>query len=120
MIIDEIRSFLGSYFDVLQNQDLDLFDNVFHKDAVLYSQQDGKTIVRPYAEYRRIVEGRQAPEAVGAPRYDEILLIDVLSDDMAMAKVRLRLFDNVMVDHLNLMKVDGHWMVFAKHFHRAA
>ena len=36
MVIDEIRSFLGLYFDVLQNQDLDLFDKVFHKDCVLY------------------------------------------------------------------------------------
>ena len=120
MVIDEIRSFLGLYFDVLQNQDLDLFDKVFHKDCVLYLQQDGQTTVRPYAEYRAMVAGRTAPEKLGSPRRDEVLLIDVLSDDMAMVKVRLRLFDNTMVDHLNLMKTDGHWMIFAKHFHRAA
>ena len=35
-----------------------------------------------------------------------------------MAKVQLRLFDNIMVDHLNLMKVDGRWTIMAKHFSR--
>jgi hypothetical protein len=37
---------------------------------------------------------------------------------MAMVKVQLRLFDNIMIDHLNLMKVDGRWIVMAKHFSR--
>lgn len=120
MICDEIRTFLAGYFDVLQNQNMDLFDKVFHPSCVLYSRQDDKTIVRPFAEYRSMVQGRTSPEALGSPRHDEILLVDLLSDDMAVVKVRLRLFSNTMVDHLNLMKVDGRWMIFAKHFHRAA
>ena len=120
MVFDEIRTLLANYFNVLQNQELELFDRVFHKSCVLYSQQDGKTIVRPYAEYRAMIAARTAPAIHGSRRHDEILVIDLLSDEMAMVKVRLRLFDNTMVDHLNLMKVDGNWMIFAKHFHRAA
>ncbi|MNF19128.1 putative lumazine-binding protein [compost metagenome] len=45
-------------------------------------------------------------------------MIDVMSPEMAMVKVRLRLFDNVMVDYLNVMKVDGRWMIVAKLFHK--
>lgn len=119
MSVPQITDFLKSYFDVLQNQDIDLFDRVFHPGCVLYSRQDGSTVVRPFAEYRAMVQGRKSPQAGGFPRQDEILLIDMLSPDMAMAKVRLRLFDNIMEDHLNLMKVDGAWRIFAKHFHRA-
>jgi hypothetical protein len=37
---------------------------------------------------------------------------------MALVKVRLRLFDNIMEDHLNLMQHEGRWMIYAKHFHR--
>lgn len=118
MIVDEIRHFLGSYFDVLQNQDLALFDRVFHSDCVLYSQQDGVTTVRPFPEYRMIVEGRKSPLSGGFPRSDEVLMIDVLSQEMALAKVRLRLFDNIVVDYLNLMKIDERWQVVAKHVHR--
>jgi hypothetical protein len=119
MSVPQITDFLKSYFDVLQSQDLDLFDRVFHPGCVLYSQQDGSTVVRPFAEYRTMVQGRKSPQAGGFPRQDEILLIDMLSPDMAVAKVRLRLFDNIMEDHLNLMKVGGAWRIFAKHFHRA-
>ena len=34
MVTDEIRVFLNDYFDVLQNQDMTLFDRVFHADCV--------------------------------------------------------------------------------------
>ncbi|HDR9512258.1 hypothetical protein C5615_38645 [Burkholderia cepacia] len=119
MEVNEILSFLKKYFDVLQNQDLALFDRVFHRDCVLYSQQDGVTIVRPLPEYRKMVEGRKSPQEGGFARHDEIVMIDMLSSDMALAKVRLRLFDNIMVDYLNLMKIDGRWQIVAKLFHRA-
>jgi hypothetical protein len=65
-----------------------------------------------------MVQGRASPESVKAPRQDTILMLDVLSDEMVLAKVQLRLFDNIMVDYLNLMKVQGRWTVVAKHFWR--
>ena len=37
---------------------------------------------------------------------------------MALVKVRVRLFDHIMEDHLNLMLHEGRWMIFAKHFSR--
>lgn len=117
-MVDEIQEFLSSYFDVLQNQDLKLFDLVFHRDCMLYSQQDGVTVVRPLSEYRKMVEGRSSPESGGHPRRDEVLMIDVLAPDMALAKVRLRLFDNIMIDYLNLMKVEGQWQIVSKLFYR--
>lgn len=119
MLLDEVRGFLNDYFDVLQTQDMALFDRVFHRDCVLYSQQDGQLVVRPFAMYREMVQGRQSPASRGAPRQEEVLLIDVLSPTMVTAKVRLRLFDNIMEDHLNLMKHEGRWMIYAKHFTRA-
>lgn len=118
MMMDGIRQFLVSYFDVLHTQELSLFDRVFHKDCVLYAQQDGKTTVLPLPEYRRMIGGRESPLSRGFPRRDEVLTIDVLSLDMALVKVRLQLFDSIMVDYLSLMKVDGQWCVVAKLFHR--
>jgi hypothetical protein len=118
MCIDDIRLFLRDYFDVLQNQDLALFDRVFHPQSVLYSAQNGEVVVRPFAAYREMVQGRASPQSLNSPRDDHVLMIDLLSPEMAMAKVQLRLFDNIMVDHLNLMKVDGRWTIMAKHFSR--
>ena len=118
-MINEIQSFLKNYFDVLQTQDLNLFERVFHRGCVLYSAQDSTVIVRSFDEYRAMVQGRQSPQEGGFPQLDEVLMIDVMSAEMAIVKVRLRLVNNVMVDYLNLMKVDGHWMIVAKHFHKA-
>lgn len=118
MQIDEIRSFLNDYFEVLQTQDMQIFDRVFHRDCVLYSEQDGSTVVRPFAAYREMVQGREAPAKGNFPRSEELLMVDFLSPTMAMVKVRLRLFNNIMEDHLNLMKHEGHWMIYAKHFYR--
>lgn len=118
MLIDEIRAFLSDYFDVLQTQDMALFDRVFSPDCVLYSEQDGALVVRPYAAYRTMVQGREAPALGHFPRSEELLMLDVLSPTMVTVKVRLRLFNNIMEDHLNLMKHEGRWMVYAKHFYR--
>lgn len=119
MITKEIQAMLEDYFEALYTQDLTLFDKVFHPGCVLYSAQDGAVVVRPIMEYREIVKGRKSPKELGSPRKDEILTIDVLSEEMAMAKVRLRLNENIMVDYLDLLKVNGKWMIAAKFYHRA-
>jgi len=118
MLIDDLRLFLADYFEVLQTQDIALFDKVFHKDCVLYSQQDGQQVVRPFAVYREMVQGRKSPASGCYPRDEQILMLDLLSPTMALIKVRLRLFDNIMEDHLNLMHHDGQWMIYAKHFYK--
>ncbi|RMP62765.1 hypothetical protein ALQ18_03290 [Pseudomonas marginalis pv. marginalis] len=118
-MIDEIQAFLKDYFNVLQTQNLSTFDKVFHRGCVLYSAQNAQVVVRPFAEYRSMVQGRKSPQEGGFPQLDEVLMIDVMSAEMAIVKVRLRLFNNVMVDYLNLMKVEGRWMIFAKLFHKA-
>jgi hypothetical protein len=119
MLIDEVRAFLNDYFEVLQTQDMALFDQVFHQECVLYSQQDGLLVVRPFQVYRDMVAARQSPASMGAPRQEEVLGIDMLSPTMVCVKVRLRLFNNIMEDHLNLMKHEGRWKIYAKHFYRA-
>ena len=116
---EEVMQFLQVYFDLLQEQDMNKFDQVFHKDSVLYSQQDNTFTARPVAEYKEIVRGRKSPAEGKYPRKDEILMVDVLSETTALAKVRLRLFDNLMEDYLNLLKVDGKWVIVSKVYFRA-
>jgi hypothetical protein len=118
MTTEEIQLMLKDYFEVLYTQELTLFDQVFHPGCVLYTSQEGTVVVRPIAEYREIVAGRKSPQELGSPRKDEILTLDVLSPEMAFAKVRLRLNENIMIDYLNLLKVDGRWTIAAKFYHR--
>jgi hypothetical protein len=116
---EEIQTMLKDYFEVMYTQDLKLFDKVFYEKSVLYTSQEGTVVARPIAEYREIVAGRKSPKELGSSREDEILTLDVLSEEMAQAKVRFRLNENVMVDYLNLLKVNGVWVVASKLYHRA-
>lgn len=116
--LPEIQSFLADYFDALHTQDLAAFDRVFHPGATLYSQQDGVTVIRPLPEYRSVVAGRASPASVHQPRDETVLMVDMLSDCMALAKVRLRLFDNIMEDHLNMIRTEVGWSIIAKTFTR--
>jgi hypothetical protein len=105
---------LDNYFEVIYAQDMNLFDQVFHKDCCLYSAQGGELVLRPYAVYRDQVANRQSPKELGNPRKDQILEIDQISDSMAWAKVQLQMFDGIMQDYLNLVKIDGKWWIIAK------
>jgi hypothetical protein len=109
-----IIKLLDDYFEVIHAQDLELFDQVFHKNCCLYSNADDQAVLRPYELYRSQVANRQSPKELGNPRRDEILMIDQLSDTMAVAKVQLQMFGGIMQDYLNLIKLDGKWWIIAK------
>ena len=118
MALAAIETFLHDYFDALHTQKPCVFGRVFHPHATLYSQQDGVTTIRPLSEYREIVANRASPASLGQPRDEHVLMVDKLSDSMAVARVRLRLFDNIMEDHLNLIQTDEGWRVIAKTYTR--
>ncbi len=58
-----------------------------------------------------------APNKIGAPREETVLLLDVISDHQAMAKVRVRIHDRVFLDHLCWLKIEGTWRITSKTFH---
>ena len=95
-------------------QDMDLFDRVFHKDCTLYSAQGGDLVIRPFALYRDQVANRQSPKELGNARRDEVLLVDQISDSLALVKCQLEMFGGVMQDYLNIVYLDGQWWVISK------
>jgi len=110
----EIRETLANYFEAMHSQDLEKFDSVFHPSCTLYSAQGNELVLRPFALYRDQVVNRQSPKELGNPRADQVLMIDAISDSMALAKVQLQMFGGVMQDYLNFVKIDGHWWIIAK------
>ena len=114
----EIKTLLNNYFDVIHAQDMNLFDQVFHKNSCLYSAQDGNLVIRPYDIYREIVAGRESPAQKGNTRRDKVLMVDQISPTLALAKVQLEMFGGIMQDYLNLVFLDGQWWVMAKMYER--
>ena len=114
----DIQNLLDDYFEVIHAQDMDLFDRVFHPSCCLYSAQGGEVVLRPYAVYRDVVANRQSPKEQGNTRRDKVLMVDQISDTLALAKVQLEMFGGVMQDYLNLVYLDGKWVVMAKMYER--
>lgn len=120
MAITAIQEAMQEYFDVMHECDLDKFDRVFHPACSLFSAQEGVFTVRPFAHYRAEMQQRTPPRSLGHPRDETILKIDLLSPEIALAQVRVRIFEKIFIDNLNLLKLDGRWMVIAKLYHHAA
>lgn len=109
-----IKNFIENYFEVMHFQDMSLFDQVFHKDCVLYGAGGGELSIRPYAEYRDAVAKRASPSSLGNVRREMVLEFDQISPNLAWVKPQLEMFGGVMQDYLNIVFLDGQWWIMAK------
>jgi hypothetical protein len=113
-----IKLLIANYFDVMHEQDMTLFDKVFHKNCALYSTQGGTLSLRPYDVYREAVANRESPASKDEARNDQVLDFDQISDTLAWVKPQLQMFGGVMQDYLNIVYLDGQWWVMAKMWER--
>ena len=105
------------YFDLHYTSDTAGFDRVFRPTAQLHGFRDGTLVTWSAVAYRRVMEGRPSPRSQGAPRHDEILLIDLAAPTQALVMLRLRLNTTIFVDYLTYHRIDGDWLVTNKAFH---
>jgi hypothetical protein len=105
------------YFDLMYDGDIAQFDNVFHPSMQLHGFRGGTIAMIPAADYRAMLAGAESPRAQGAPRQEEILLLDIAAADQAFAKLRVRINTILYLDYLSYHCIDGNWMVTAKSFH---
>lgn len=108
---------LRAYFDLMYDCDVTRFDSVFCSSVQLHGFRDGEMVCWSAKTYRDILDKRQSPQSLGAPRLDEILLVDFASPTQALTKVRVRINGMVFVDYLTWHQIDGRWLVTSKGFH---
>jgi Putative lumazine-binding len=113
----ELLKAIQCYFDLMYDCDVSRFDRVFRSTAQLHGFRQGQMTVWPAQTYKDILASRQSPKALGAPREEQILLIDFASGTQAMVKVRVRINTMVFVDYLTYHRIDGEWVVTAKGYH---
>jgi hypothetical protein len=116
-VIPSLTEAVQRYFDLLYAAETAGFDRVFRSTAQLHGFRDGSLVTWSAATYRGVMEGRPSPRALGAPREDEILLVDVAAPTQALVKVRVRVGAVVFVDYLTYHRVDGDWLITNKAFH---
>ena len=114
----ELGDAVQLYLDLMYDCDVGKFDKVFASTSQLHGFREGKMTCWPAAQYKEVLAGRQSPKALGAPREEQVLLLDLTSPTQALAKVRVRTHDMVFVDYLSYHKVDGRWLITSKAYHR--
>lgn len=112
-----LREAIELYFDALYLCDIGMLSTVFHPAAHLFDADEGRIFVDPIASYKDTILRRTSPASQAAPREDDVIFADLLSDTAATAKVRVRIHDNRFVDHL-MFAFDGtRWRIVAKLWH---
>lgn len=111
-----IETAVQTYFDGLYEGDADKIASVFHPTSVLTSSADGALTRLPREEWLQLVRTRPSPKSRGLARHDEIVQVDQASPTMAFVKVRCQIPPRYFTDYLNLLKIDGKWLVAQKIF----
>jgi hypothetical protein len=113
----DLSQALQKYFDLMYDCDTSRFDQVFRPTVQLHGFRDGQMVMWSASTYRDILDKRQSPKSLNAPRADEILLMDFASATQALVKVRVRIGSMVFVDYLTWHCIDGEWLITSKGFH---
>jgi hypothetical protein len=117
--IQAIASAINGYFDLMYDADDNKFRDVFHDASLIHGLRDGALAAWSAAQFREVMRNRPSPAAKKSPREQEIISIEQIVPDLAIAKVRVRISQIGFVDHLIFHRIDGTWLVTAKAFHVA-
>jgi hypothetical protein len=106
------------YFELMFDNDVSRFDQVFASSAQLHGLRDGKLRLLAAHEYKNALATGPSPKSKNAPRQQEILLVDFASPTQAMVKVRVRIDTILYLDYLSYHCINGVWLITAKSFHQ--
>jgi len=115
--MEQLESAVQRYFNLMYDFDMANFDRVFSKTAQLHGFREGQMTMWTIDEYRNVLKGRQSPKSLGAPREEEILMIDFASPTQAMVKAKVRLNTAVFVDYLIFHQINNEWTITSKAYH---
>jgi hypothetical protein len=111
-----IRAATQTYFDALYDGDADRIASVFLPSSALTQSMDNRLLITPRNEWLEIIRNRPSPKSQGMERDDHILAIDLISDTLAMVKVKCQMPPRYFTDVLNFVKLNGSWQIAQKVF----
>jgi Putative lumazine-binding len=105
------------YLDLMFDNDVSRFDEVFAPSAQLHGLRDGDLHLLPAQDYKKALASRPSPKSKNAPRQQEVLLVDFASPTQALVKVRVRIDTTQYLDYLSFHCIKDAWRITAKSFH---
>jgi hypothetical protein len=115
--IADILPVVQRYFDGLYHCDVELFQQIFHANAVYATADETPLLYRDMPTYFEVLAQREAPAMRGETRHDVIDQIQFAGANTAFAQVRCRIGTKQFIDFLTLVREAGQWKIMAKIFH---
>jgi hypothetical protein len=103
----------GYYFQGIYDGNVELLAQVFHPGALLFGDVKGQPYAKTLGEYLDGVAHRTSPRDSGKPYHTEIIGIDVINS-VAVAKVRLAMYEFNYYDFLSFHQTGGKWLIVNK------
>ncbi|MBD0257852.1 MAG: nuclear transport factor 2 family protein [Cytophagales bacterium] len=101
------------YFQGIYDGNVALLEQVFHPGTLLFGDVKGQPYAKTLAEYLDGVAHRTSPHDSGKPYETEIIRIDVVNT-IAVAKVRVKMYEFNYYDLLSFHELEGKWLVVNK------
>jgi len=116
MDTSEIKSVIQNYFNACFESSGERFREVFHDAAHIYSGGEGGALNdRDREAFISYVEARKSSGPTpDFPRQEEILSIDFVDENTAVARVKVRVGGMLFTDILSFIRFDGKWMIISK------
>ena len=101
------------YFEGLFTGNVQLLRQVFHPHTMLYGDINAQPYSKTLDAYLTAVANRVSPKDSGKPFESELIFIDVIHS-IAVAKVRVKMYDFNYYDLLSFHKINDKWMIVNK------
>jgi len=102
-----------NYFKGIYEGDVNTLEKVYYSGTLLFGDVKGQPYKKTLAEYLDGVAHRQSPKDSGKPFKGEIISVKVVNS-IAIAEVRVTMYDFVYHEFLSFHKMDGEWYLVNK------
>jgi hypothetical protein len=101
------------YFKGIYEGNLDLLNQVYYTGTLLFGDVKGQPYAKTLEQYFDGVKNRQSPKDSGKPFKGEILSIQLVNS-IAVAEVKVKMYDFNYQELLSFHKLDGRWFIVNK------
>ena len=101
------------YFKGIYEGDLDALKQIYYPGTLLFGDVKGQPYFKTLEQYLDGVQNRQSPKNSGKPFKGEIISINLVNS-IAIAAVKVKMYDFLYHDLLSFHKLDGKWVIVNK------
>jgi hypothetical protein len=103
------------YFQGIYAGNVEVLKKAFQPSTLLFGDVKGQPYAKTLDEYLDGVAHRTSPKDSGKPYQTEIISIEIIQS-IAVAKVRLKMYEFNYYDLLSFHKIGGEWVIVNKMF----